>query len=874
MRRPAALHRRLTRHFEIGMPFSSLTSFVSWQAQIRQQLRSTKASVLSLNHESPELPCVCVALPKQDGTLAQQEMNTDSSPLKRSFTDSLGRGIRNDPLLYLNHTEGYGQKYSPVRPEGLDRSQSAFLPRKRRSISISRSITMPSQPGSAPSAVFPSFMSIFGTGGQAGSVAQEKSLQAGQMQQDETISHPLPTRIQQTQHTLPTPGDHRRSNSVSSLASTSESTESSPTTTSSTFDSPLIAEPSPGSSPETPNSALPGLSFRSMAKSPEHAPRNLGGHDQTQADMPSVVLQPESANETSRNIKNLSLKPTPTLLTRPSTSSAADGIKSLSTDNSPIRETIKTGRRKPPGLSIQTPGFAPLSFTRPNADVPPTPSIRPSLTHVQSLPHMPTMIGSAGGLRLPMPPSLHGGHSRPGSESNSNVSFGSSLADVTEENQPLRSQEVVERGYPNGPVQIYDCGVYLFLEPTADEASGFDTIINVAKEVKNPFDATVAAESDTVISTLRKEQNRSQVPEPQTAISELSFKSAHEWPSSATSTTPTTPKASSAQGRPQPQYIHVPWDHNSEIIDDLYPLCKLIDEQVDAGKKVLIHCQLGVSRSASLIIAYGLYKGYKTNFHTMYESVKERSQWVGPNMTLIYQLNDFRSKVEKGSLAATSKVAPREWFKLQGSSDDTTLTPLLATISTSATSKSSMPPPTIDASRLNTKASKPDLNKQLPPVPYFEASKTPTNTSVASDRSAQTETTPTLHSNGPPAVPPKVGVSTRPLPLRNFASVQEIPPHQPERAGSTIIRRIFSPQRMDLAMPDEPRTPSLFSPRATEFMASLFGRTQAGDIMVANRRPSVIRSTTRDTIAPEIDPRAPQQTQEGGEIVRNIDEFL
>ena len=719
-------------------------------------------------------------------------------------------------------------------------------------------------------------MSIFGTSGQGDNARQEKSLQVEQMQQDETTTHALPTRIHQTQHSLPTPGDHRRSNSVSSLASTSESTESSPTTTSSTFDSPLIAEPSPGSSPETPNSALPGLSFRSMAKSAEHAQRNIGGHDQSQSDIPSVTSQPELANETSRNIKNLSLKPTPTLLTRPSTSSAADGIKSLSTDSSPLRETIKTGRRKPPGLSIQTPGFAALSFIRPDSDVPPTPSTRPSLTHVQSLPQMPTMISSAGGLRLPMPPNLRIGHSRPGSESNSNVSFGSSLADLTEENQGLRSQEVVERGYPNGPVQIYDCGVYLFLEPTAEEASEFDTIINVAKEVKNPFDATLAAEGETVVSTLRKEQNRSQLPEPQTAISEISFRSAQEWPSSAASTTPTTPKASSAQSRSQPQYIHVPWDHNSEIIDDLYPLCKLIDEQVDAGKKVLIHCQLGVSRSASLIIAYGLYKGYKTNFHTMYETVKERSQWVGPNMTLIYQLNDFRSKVEKGSLAATSKLAPREWFKLQGSSDDTTLTPLFATISTSATSKSSMPPPTIDAhaSGLKAKASKPDLNKQLPPVPPFDTSKTPTNTSGAANRSAETETTPPVHSDGPPAVPPKASVITRPLPLRNFASVQEIPPHQPEKAGGTIMRRIFSPSRMDLATPDEPRTPSLFSPRATEFMASLFGRTQAGDIMVANRRPSVIRSTTRDTIAPEIDPRAPQQTQEGGEIVRNIDEFL
>lgn len=793
----------------------------------------------------------------------------------------MGRETRHDTLLYLNHTEDYGQKYSSIGPEGLERSQSTFSPHKRRSISISRSASMPSQSGSATSAVFPSFMSIFGSGGQGGSAGQEKLLPAEQRQEDETTTHELPTRTHHTQHSLPTPRDHRRSDSVSSVASTSESTESSPTTTSSTFDSPLIAEPSPSSSPETPDSTLPGLSFRSMTKSAEHLHKNLEGHDKPQPNTSSETSPPGSAVENLRNVKNLSLKPTPTILTRPATSSGIDGMKSLSTDSSPIRETLKTGRRKHPGLSIQTPGFAPLSFTQ-TSDIPPTPSTRPLLTHVQSSPQFPTIIGSAGGLRLPMPLNLRSGHSRPGSESSSNISFGSNLPDLKEENQPLRSQEVVERGYPNGPVQIYDCGVYLYLEPTAEEASNFDTVINVAKEVKNPFDTTAATGSETVVSALRKEENRSQIPEPQTAISEISFKSAFEWPSSAASTTPTTPRASSMQGRSQPQYVHVPWDHNSEIIDDLYPLCRLIDDQVDAGKKVLIHCQLGVSRSASLTIAYGLYKGYKTNFHTMYETVKERSQWVGPNMTLIYQLNDFRSKVEKGGLAATSKAAPREWFRSQGSPDETTLTPLLTTMSTSVPEKLSMPSPTVPALARTPKSSKPNLNKQLPPVPPFESSKTPTNISEAHGRAAQTETDYSIpmQSNAPPDVPPKavVTVTTRALPLRDFTGLQEIPPHRPQQAGGTIVRRVFSPSRMDLAMSDEPQTPSLFSPRATEFLASPFGRTQAGEIMMGsvppNQRPSAIRSTTRDTIAPEIDPRAPHQTQEGGEIVRNIDEVL
>src|SRR5438270_270079 len=100
----------------------------------------------------------------------------------------------------------------------------------------------------------------------------------------------------------------------------------------------------------------------------------------------------------------------------------------------------------------------------------------------------------------------------------------------------------------------------------------------------------------------------------------------------------------------------------NEPLDDLYSLCQIIDSRVAGGKNVLVHCQLGVSRSASLVIAYGLYKGFKTDFHSMYTSVKERSRWVGPNMSLIYQLMDFRAKVANGDYMTTSKPASPDWF--------------------------------------------------------------------------------------------------------------------------------------------------------------------------------------------------------------------
>ncbi|KAF1823562.1 DSPc-domain-containing protein, partial [Dissoconium aciculare CBS 342.82] len=146
--------------------------------------------------------------------------------------------------------------------------------------------------------------------------------------------------------------------------------------------------------------------------------------------------------------------------------------------------------------------------------------------------------------------------------------------------------------YPNGPICIYEPNVYLYLEPTAAQASTFDVILNVASEVRNPF---------KYVATLAEEK--------------------------------------------QPEYIHIPWEHNSDIVPELLGLCKMMDEKVNEGKRVLVHCQCGVSRSASLVVAYGLYKAPQLSVQEAYDFVKSRSKWIGPNMNLIMQLQEFRSSL-------------------------------------------------------------------------------------------------------------------------------------------------------------------------------------------------------------------------------------
>ncbi|KAK4938734.1 tyrosine/serine/threonine protein phosphatase [Elasticomyces elasticus] len=684
---------------------------------------------------------------------------------------------------------------------------------------------------------------------------------------------------------------HHR-DSVTSIATAS--TESSPTTTNSTFDSPLLSDPSPSSSPESATS-LPSISpFRNiMASHSETQPSDR----QQQNPKPTETSTGHSAEsmapvESPKNLKNLSLNINAVVLPRPATATGLETSHAFSAPTSPSKDTPRTGRRKPANLTIRTPGFQQLSFPR-ALDVPPTPSSRPSLHHMQSSPALAALASPAKPppqglfLRLPTNGDLHSGS---GSDSSSSGhSANGTLPELKEEDEfrPQRSQETQEKGYPEGPVLIYDSGVYLYLEPTAEEASDFDTVINVAKEIRTPFE-------DIIVEPL--------VSEPQTAISELSFKSAWEWPRPGEAPTPTTPKPGDFNQKKQPEYLHIPWDHNSEILEDLYSLCRIIDERVQAGKKVLIHCQLGVSRSASLVIAYGLYKGYQPDFHSMYMSVKQRSQWVGPNMSLIYQLTDFRSKVVKGSYAEKLYSPPPAWWKVQASTSPSTETPIArkamwqqpAPQRESSTAVSDLHKSESNSGKKN--EMQPRLDKILPPVPLFprddqaDTLATPVKlkgifggiAQQDTQREAQPSSTSTTELSSASR-----SVSPRPLPFRErFDMPSNIQPIAiPPRTAKLGI--LTSSPRMDLAMHDVPETPSLFSPRATEFMASPFGITSAGDLAAPSLKakpskgllvPPPVTDTPSDSSADQIptsiDPRSPHQQGEGPEILRNIDDFL
>lgn len=698
----------------------------------------------------------------------------------------------------------------------------------------------------------------------------------------------------QTHYPLPTPYQHRES----AASVNSDSTDSSPTTTISTFDSPSITEPSPSSSPESPTSLLPLSPFPKMMGMPKQSDK-AAEISQSALFFPS---QPRSESPASkeRNVKNLSLNMNATTA-RPVTASGGEGHYAFSAPTSPLRGPLKTGRRRPNNLTIQTPGFEKTTFSA--CEVPPTPSHRPTLKHHESSPALPSLLSATmaplGGMQLP-PIAMNRVLSRPGSESSfSSLSMSSQgLHDLNEEaaetSEPVKSQEAQERGYPDGPVQIYDSGVYLYLEPSREEASKFDTVINVAKEVANPFSKPSAGSKSSVMSVWRSSEHL-EFPEPQTAVSDISFKSALEWPQIAGLRSPITPKAK----LPVPEYIHVPWDHNSEILDDLHPLCQIIDTRVSRGKSVLIHCQLGVSRSASLVIAYGLYKGFQTDFHSMYTWVKERSQWVGPNMSLIYQLMDFRTRVANGEYASASKPVSSDWI-LNASTDlEMTPRPLPATLNV-LIAPPHLPQATEPLGALTGRNSSPDLVRSHPPMPLFDDGHAGTrkdslpaafsNIALSSPSTTAAITSSRISpSLDAPPIPPRSAKRSapRPLPLRerSHPSIQpsEIPAHTPKDISSGAISTqtiSYPPVKMDLMMKDAPSTPSIFSPRTTEFRIMSLSATDAGDLAIKasqKQQPSHAKrlSIFSQPQAPvAIDPRSPHQGNGTAEIMRLIDDVL
>ena len=464
--------------------------------------------------------------------------------------------------------------------------------------------------------------------------------------------------------------------------STTGSNTSSPTTTISTVDDSSATEPSPGSSPESP----PPASFSTGMLRPRTSDDGR----------PFFELQKQAPPKKGRNLKNLAVDTSRGAPRAASTTSlplpALNG-DSLSSGASPaFVKPPSPPKRKPSnlGLTLLTPATNKALPQEIKLAIPPTPAnSRPgALRHFQSSPSLPllpelktqsfaapTRVQTT--LETIFSPAEPAQKPFPDDEEEQNF-------DV-----PLSKEEKPE-AYPDGPICVYEPHIDLYLEPTAKQAMEYDVVLNVASEVRNPL--VEHAGPDPTKNELRIDGGGGiQLPpkRDQEAGEKLEVRSTME-------SSPETPKATSLQSTlnggvktaapKEPEYIHIMWEHNSDIVPDLLRLVKLMDDKVSQGKRVLVHCQCGVSRSASLVVAYGLYKNPSLSVQQAYDAVKKRSKWIGPNMNLIMQLQEFRSSLMNGGLLPGNRmmtpITPssqfKEWSRAFPSAQPNGATPLSA----------------------------------------------------------------------------------------------------------------------------------------------------------------------------------------------------
>jgi hypothetical protein len=90
------------------------------------------------------------------------------------------------------------------------------------------------------------------------------------------------------------------------------------------------------------------------------------------------------------------------------------------------------------------------------------------------------------------------------------------------------------------------------------------------------------------------------------------------------------------------EYMHLNiLDHDEE---NIYLHFNQVIDYIDSASKVYVHCQLGVSRSASFVIAY-LMKTMNMGYTDSYNFVKKKRRGILPNNGFLKQLKLFEKDI-------------------------------------------------------------------------------------------------------------------------------------------------------------------------------------------------------------------------------------
>ncbi|XP_049695356.2 LOW QUALITY PROTEIN: protein phosphatase Slingshot [Helicoverpa armigera] len=108
--------------------------------------------------------------------------------------------------------------------------------------------------------------------------------------------------------------------------------------------------------------------------------------------------------------------------------------------------------------------------------------------------------------------------------------------------------------------------------------------------------------------------------------------------------------------------IRVYDDEKTDLLKHWDNTYKYINKARNAGSKVLVHCKMGISRSASVVIAYAM-KAFNWNFEKALKHVKAKRSCIKPNTNFLNQLETYQGILD----------AMKNKEKLQRSKSETNL---------------------------------------------------------------------------------------------------------------------------------------------------------------------------------------------------------
>ncbi|KAF9034344.1 protein-tyrosine phosphatase-like protein [Panaeolus papilionaceus] len=85
---------------------------------------------------------------------------------------------------------------------------------------------------------------------------------------------------------------------------------------------------------------------------------------------------------------------------------------------------------------------------------------------------------------------------------------------------------------------------------------------------------------------------------------------------------------------------------NEDLRPHLEAVCNHIDRALKSGKNVLVHCQQGVSRSTSIVIAY-LIRNYGMTYDAAYALVLRKRPCIKPNSGFVRALHDWEAAYKR-----------------------------------------------------------------------------------------------------------------------------------------------------------------------------------------------------------------------------------